>query len=160
MAFRIDTFTMLEFEIPAGSKHITIELPPMDCWTPQQVKSMNEELAKLKTTDVVERVKLSIAERELAALQKGASQDEKKIEDCIIRINEATQAISSSPNENPVELNRFLLKFFNVAKAKIDAIDKLLPRYVSAIAKEWTKQSEVTPGESGDSTTSSTETQE
>lgn len=35
--FKIDTFELLEFEIPAGDKKtIVIEVPPFDCWSLQE----------------------------------------------------------------------------------------------------------------------------
>lgn len=161
MAIRIDTFEDIEFEIPVGKdRFVTISLPPMDCWSPAQVQGINEELAKLRTTDVLNAASLQVAERELAALQKQGSPDEEAVNDVLARVNKYSQLVNLSPNNNPVELNRFFLKFFNDTKAKSDAIDKLLPRYISEIAKEWEKLSGVKPGESEGSTTSSSETQE
>lgn len=161
MAIRIDAFEDIEFEIPTGKdKFVTISLPPMDCWSPNQVQAMNEGLAKLRTTDVLNAASLQVAERELAELQKQGTPDEGAVDEALARINKFSHLINVSPNNNPVELNRYFLKFFNDTKAKTDAIDKLLPRYISAIAKEWEKQSGVKPGESEGSTTSSSETQE
>lgn len=161
MAIRIDQFEDIEFEVPAGKdKFVTISLPPMDCWSPAQVKSINEGLAELRTADVLNGVARQVAERELEALQKQTDPDEAAVSEALGKITRYAHLLDVSPNNNPVELNRYFLKFFNPAKTKTDAIDKLLPRYISAIAKEWDKQSGVKPGESEDSTTSSSEIQE
>ena len=161
MAIRVGAFEDIEFEIPTtGNKYISISLPPMDCWSPNQVQGINEELAKLRTADVLNAASLQAAERELNTLQKQGNPDEEAVNGVLERVTKYSQLVNLSPNNNPVELNRYFFKFFNNTKAKTEAIDKLLPRYINEIAKEWEKQSGVKPGESEDSTTSSSETQE
>ena len=158
MAIRIDTFEMLEFEIPAGKdKWLEIELVPMDCWTPRQVEDMNAELAALKAVD--EAVDQSL-QTKLEELQAATPVDEEAVAVAAKELSVHRTRLQMNPNNNPVELNRFFLKFFNPQKAKVDAIDKLVPRYINAIAKEWEKRSGIDSGKSDDSTEQSSETVE
>lgn len=84
MAIRIDQFEDIEFEVPAGKdKFVTISLPPMDCWSPAQVKSINEGLAELRTADVLNGVARQVAERELEALQKQTDPDEAAVSEAL-----------------------------------------------------------------------------
>lgn len=120
MAFRIEPFDMLEFEIPAGSeKFITISVPPVDCFSPADVQKINAELK---------------------ALREGEDP-------------EAPDPMS--PNNNPIELNRFMLKYFNPKAAQVKAIDGLVARHITQIADKWNEGSGVELGESEGSTNSS-----
>lgn len=49
MAFSIDGFDMIEFDIPAGKgKKITLSVPPYDCVAPADTAAMNEQLRALE----------------------------------------------------------------------------------------------------------------
>lgn len=48
MAFEIESFDMLEFDVPAGKgKKLTLTVPPMDCLDPADVEKMNTELKEI-----------------------------------------------------------------------------------------------------------------
>lgn len=158
MAIRIDAFEMISVEIPAGKdKWLEIELVPMDCWSTRQIEGMNAELAALKAVDDAVDYSLQV---KLEELQKATPVDEEAVAQAARDLSVHRTRLQMNPNNNPVEMNRFFLKFFNPQKAKVDAIEKLVPRYINAIAKEWEKQSGVTPGESDDSMEQSSETVE
>lgn len=57
MAFEIDTFEPLEFNIPGPKgKIITITAPPMDCIDPDDLKKMNKQLEEYKHPEVEDTV--------------------------------------------------------------------------------------------------------
>lgn len=52
MAFDIDSFDRIEFDIPAGrDKKLTLSVPPFDCFTPDEVAEMNEQAEALDSED-------------------------------------------------------------------------------------------------------------
>lgn len=158
MAIRIDGFEKLTFEIPAGKgKWVEISVPPIDCFSPDDVEKMNAELAVLREVDA------SVRERLVEAYEAARATDpldEEALAKATTDLSIYDQRAGRNPNANPVELHRFFLAYFNPTKAKRDAIEALVPRMVSEIAKVWEKESGITPGEFEDSTESSSETQE
>ncbi|MCK2200179.1 hypothetical protein [Corynebacterium callunae] len=157
MAIRIDAFEMIEFEIPTGKGRFqTIELPPMDCWTAGDIEKINSTLAQRREEDA-EIEKELLDELDLLRSRK---EDKADIDGAAKALADHRARIALSPNNNPVELNRFLLKFFNPAKAKSEAIDGLVSRYINEIAREWEAQSGIDSGKSDDSTDSSSEISE
>ncbi|MDN6199374.1 hypothetical protein [Corynebacterium flavescens] len=137
MPIRIEQYEDLEFEIPSGpNEWVSITVPPMDCWTPAVVDEINKKLAKLTKKEEDAAAKAEAAGKPAPALDP------------------------LDPNRNPVELNRFLLKHFNPDPAQVAAIEKLVPRALNAIAKEWESASEIDSGKSDDSTESSTKTEQ
>lgn len=52
MAFNIDTFEPIEFDIPAGKdKKVTLSVPPYDCISLADTSAMNEQLAKFEQNE-------------------------------------------------------------------------------------------------------------
>lgn len=55
MAFDIDSFDLIEFDIPAGrDRKITLTVPPLDCFSPEDVESMNQQVELLDTPDIID----------------------------------------------------------------------------------------------------------
>ena len=53
MAFSIDGFDMIEFDIPAGKgKKLTLSVPPYDCIAPADTAAINEQLRALEGKDL------------------------------------------------------------------------------------------------------------
>lgn len=53
MAFNIDVFEPIEFDIPAGKdKKLTLSVPPYDCVTPADTAKMNEQLREFENADI------------------------------------------------------------------------------------------------------------
>lgn len=110
MAFKIDNFENLEFDIPAGGdKSITVSVPPLDCVDPKDLQKINE-------------------------------------------------SVKNDPITENYGMTRRILLHFNTAKAKQDAINKLVERQLKTIDGIWASESGVTVGESEPSTDTSSET--
>lgn len=53
MAFEIDSFDRIEFDIPAGrDKKVTLSVPPLDCFAPEDVAEMNKQMEELDKSDL------------------------------------------------------------------------------------------------------------
>lgn len=63
MAFTIDGFDNVEFDIPNGkSKRITISVPPLDCITPQDMDKIKARIADVETLTAIEATRIFLLE--------------------------------------------------------------------------------------------------
>lgn len=158
MTFKIQAYENINFDIPAGKdKSITITVPPLDCLEKRDVDALNRHLAELRVADAVKQEMLN---RELKAIEASEPLDAKALEAKMHEIAKFEQGQTVSPNNNAVEMTRFMLKHFNQAKAKQEAIENLVPRYMTMISKQWEAQSETDLGKSDGSTEPSSTTSE
>lgn len=57
MAFEIEMFEPLEFDIPAGKdKKVTVSVPPFDCFDPKDVDAINKKLREYEHPEVADAV--------------------------------------------------------------------------------------------------------
>lgn len=57
MAFEIEMFEPLEFDIPAGKdKKVTVSVPPFDCFDPKDVDGINKKLREYEHPEVADTV--------------------------------------------------------------------------------------------------------
>ncbi len=57
MAFEIEMFEPIEFDIPAGKdKKVTVSVPPFDCFDPKDVEAMNKKLREYEQPEVADTV--------------------------------------------------------------------------------------------------------
>lgn len=57
MAFEIEMFEPIEFDIPAGKdKKVTVAVPPFDCFDPKDVDAMNKKLREYEHPEVEDTV--------------------------------------------------------------------------------------------------------
>lgn len=53
MAFEIEMFEPLEFDIPAGKdKKVTVSVPPFDCFNPKDVAAINKQLKEFEDSEI------------------------------------------------------------------------------------------------------------
>ena len=86
-----------------------------------------------------------------------------RLNDYIEELNQdesVPDSVKPGKDQTGASLVRSMLKFFNSAKAKADAIDNLVPRQLAEIDKHWAEESGIDMGKSSQSTEESSESAE